>query len=109
MAELLYTVPSYSRLPDIMKSLKSRILVNLHHSASAIRFASLQILFLEIKQGLEYPIDCIEKVVLLLLDEDQEVIPAMRIQCRHRRWRCLCARTSTPTSIPFLCLASLLP
>ena len=56
-----------------MKRLKGAIIANLGHTVNAIRFASLQILMLTIKQGLEYPVDCIEKVVSLLLDTNQDV------------------------------------
>ena len=56
-----------------MKKLKGAIMTNLGHSVHRIRFASLQILMLEVKQGLEYPVDCIEKVISLLLDTNQDV------------------------------------
>ena len=67
-------MPRFAALPDIMKKLKGAIILNLGHAVNAIRFASLEILLLTIKQGLEYPVDCIQKVVALLLDPTGDVI-----------------------------------
>lgn len=73
LSELLYTVPQYSHLPAIIKAWKSSILNNLKHAVPTMRMNSLRILYLEIKQGLEYPVDCIELVISLLLDSNPEV------------------------------------
>lgn len=73
LSELLYTVPQYSHLPSIIKAWKNSILNNLKHVEPTMRLNSLRILYLEIKQGLEYPVDCIELVISLLLDSNTEV------------------------------------
>lgn len=69
----MYSVPQYSLLPSIVKEWKSGIQSNLTHSSHLIRFSTLRVLTLEVKQGLEYPVDCIEIVISLLLDPNGEV------------------------------------
>lgn len=70
---MLYAIPSTSHLPVIMKKLHLALQANFTRSSSRVRTVSLSILFLQVKQGLEYPLECIPKVVNLLTDPTTEV------------------------------------
>lgn len=56
-----------------MKELHFSLQANFTHSSPRVRSISLRILFLEVKQGLEYPLECIPKVIALLTDPSTEV------------------------------------
>lgn len=51
----------------------------LRSASPQLRAVSLSVLFLEVKQGLEYPVDCVASVVALLLDEGHGV--GVRADC----------------------------
>ena len=87
LAESLTAVSSLSRLPTLMQAWKLSLLHNLQRPSPRVRCVSLSILFLQIKQGLEYPVDCIQRVALLLSDSLPEV--GARISSHRRRadWR----------------------
>ena len=57
----------------MMKELHKALQTNFIHPSPRIRVMSLSILFLQVKQGLEYPLECIPKVVALLTDPTTEV------------------------------------
>lgn len=57
----------------MMKELHKALQTNFIHPSPRIRAMSLSILFLQVKQGLEYPLECIPKVVALLTDPTTEV------------------------------------
>ena len=70
---MLYSIPTTSHLPAMMKELHKALQTNFIHSSARVRAMSLSILFLQVKQGLEYPLECIPKVVALLTDPTTEV------------------------------------
>lgn len=70
---MLYTVPSTSALPGLIRRWRHLLQHHLSHTSSRIRTVAVSVLFAEVKQGLEYPVDCIQKVIALLLDEGMEV------------------------------------
>lgn len=87
LSESLTSVSSLSRLPTLMQAWKSSLLRNLHHTSPRVRCVSLSILFLQIKQGLEYPVDCIQRIVLLLSDSLPEVDVWSHPHRRRASWR----------------------
>ena len=106
----LFHVPAFARVPDLLRVWRPAIHANLRHESAAIRFHSLRIVLFGVKQGLEYPAECIEKVVALLVDPAEDVsFPVLVLSRRSADWRSLSSISSTPTSIPSFYLASLLP
>ena len=70
---MLYTIPSTSALPSLVRRWRTLFQQHLSHSSVRVRTVAISVLFAEVKQGLEYPIDCIQNVTALLLDENAEV------------------------------------
>ena len=81
----LFHVPAFARVPDLLRVWRPAIHANLRHESAAIRLHSLRIVLFGVKQGLEYPAECIEKVVALLVDpaEDVPFFPCSVAQIRR--------------------------
>lgn len=105
---MLFCVPAYSQLPDMLRTWRSAVHGNLFHRSQLVRQGSLQTLLLEVRQGLEYPADCIAKVVALLLDASREVRLLDAIHSRRGSWLSPSWSTSASISTASSSRASLL-